>query len=505
MTPSPLLQIDRVTKTFPGVVANRDVSFSVDGGSIHALLGENGAGKSTMVKMIYGVMRPDNGGMLLDGKPFTPARPADARDAGIGMVFQNFSLFEAMTVLENIALGLPASQVNDDLKHRIRATSAEYGLRIDPQRRIDDLSVGEKQRVEIVRCLLQNPRLLIMDEPTSVLTPQEAERLFEILGRLREEGCSILYISHKLDEIRAHCDNATVLRRGEVVGSCDPRDETARSLAAMMIGDQLAAPERRQSSAGEIRLSVSGLSLPSPSEFGVALSEVSFDVRGGEILGIGGVAGNGQTELMEALTGERRAAAATIVIDGAPMGDRGPVLRRRRGMAFVPEERLGHGAAAGLSLAENTLIAGRSDRGLVRRGFLKIFTASGFADDIISRFRVAAGGSGAMAGSLSGGNLQKFVVGREILQGPSILIVSQPTWGVDAGSAADIHRALATLAQEGAAILVISQDLEELMQLSDRFAALNEGKLTEVRDTASLTIEEIGLMMGGAADSEEAA
>lgn len=503
MSAGPLLEINGVTKAFPGVVANREVSFAVDTGSIHALLGENGAGKSTMVKMIYGVMRPDSGTMVLDGRPYTPNRPADARDAGIGMVFQHFSLFEAMTVIENIALGLPASEVDDDLEHRIRVTSAEYGLRIDPQRRIDDLSVGEKQRVEIVRCLLQNPRLLIMDEPTSVLTPQEAERLFEILERLRDEGCSILYISHKLDEIRAHCDTATVLRRGEVVASCDPREETARSLAAMMIGDQLAAPERRQANAGEVRLSVSQLSLPSPSEFGIALKGINLEVRSGEILGIGGVAGNGQTELMEALTGERRAGADCIVVDGVPMGDRGPVARRQRGMAFVPEERLGHGAAAGLSLAENTLIAGRSERGLVRKGFLSVFRAARFADDIITRFRVAASGNSAAASSLSGGNLQKFVVGREILQSPSILIVSQPTWGVDAGSAADIHRALAALAQEGAAILVISQDLEELMQISDRFAVLNEGRLTEARETASLTVEDIGLMMGGA--SEEAA
>jgi ABC-type uncharacterized transport system ATPase subunit len=505
MSINPLLQIDGVTKAFPGVVANRDVSLTVAEGSIHALLGENGAGKSTLVKMIYGVMRPDTGSMLIDGQTYEPAKPADARTAGIGMVFQHFSLFEAMTVIENIALGLPASETGPDLEFRIRETSTAYGLRINPQNRIDDLSVGEKQRVEIVRCLLQNPRLLIMDEPTSVLTPQEAERLFEILERLRGKGCSILYISHKLEEIRTHCDAATVLRRGEVVASCDPKQETARSLAAMMIGDQLSTPVRRQSVTGEVRLSVNNLSLPSPSEFGIALSGVSFDVRGGEILGIGGVAGNGQTELMEALTGERRTEAEAIVIDGVPMGDRGPVVRRRRGMAFVPEERLGHAAAAGLSLAENTLIAGRADKGLVERGFLKVFHATGFAESIISRFRVATSGTGAMAGSLSGGNLQKFVVGREIMQSPSVLIVAQPTWGVDAGSAADIHRALAALALEGAAILVISQDLEELMHLSDRFAALNEGRLTEARETASLSVAEIGLMMGGSAAEDEAA
>lgn len=498
MTSEPLLQIQRLSKGFPGVVANRDVSFDVARSSMHALLGENGAGKSTLVKMIYGVMRPDDGGMRFDGEPYSPARPAEARRAGIGMVFQHFSLFEAMTVIENIALGLPPGESSDDLDHRIRAKSAEYGLRIDPERRVDDLSVGEKQRVEIIRCLLQEPRLLIMDEPTSVLTPQEAERLFDILERLRERGCSILYISHKLEEIRAHCDAATILRRGEVVASCDPRQETAGSLAAMMIGNHLAVRRRERNETGEVRLRVKDLSLPAPSEFGVALAGVSFDVRAGEILGIGGVAGNGQTELVEALIGERRSRPDAVMIGATSAGALGPVRRRRLGMAFVPEERLGHGAAAGLSLAENTLLAGRAERGLVHNGFLHVLRAAGFARDIIDRFRVAAAGEGAAAGSLSGGNLQKFVVGREILQSPEVLIIAQPTWGVDAGSAADIHEALGALAAQGTAIVVISQDLDELMQLSDRFAALNAGRLTPARETTTLTIEDIGLMLGGA-------
>ncbi|WP_416896188.1 MAG: ABC transporter ATP-binding protein [Minwuia sp.] len=498
MDPTPLLQITGISKSFPGVVANSDVSLRVAPGSIHALLGENGAGKSTLVKMIYGVLRPDAGEMRVDGNPYLPQRPSDARAAGIGMVFQHFSLFEAMTVAENVALGLPAEEGGYGLDDRIRETSATYGLRVDPLRRIDDLSVGEKQRVEIVRCLLQKPRLLIMDEPTSVLTPQEAEKLFEVLRQLRERGCSILYISHKLDEIRALCDRATILRRGAVVANCDPTRETAASLAAMMIGNELVRSDRTPAETGKTRLAVRGLSLRADDPFGISLKDISFEVRAGEVLGIGGVAGNGQTELMEALIGERRSAPDAIELDGAPVGALGPMRRRSRGMAFVPEERLGHGAVAGLSLAENTLIAGRRERGLVQRGFLRFFRATAFATEIIERFRVVAGGAAAQAGSLSGGNLQKFVVGREMLQAPDVLIISQPTWGVDAGSAADIHRAIADLATAGAAVVVISQDLDELMSISDRFAVLNEGRLTAAKPTAALTVAEVGLMMGGA-------
>ncbi|PJK31132.1 ABC transporter ATP-binding protein [Minwuia thermotolerans] len=494
----PLLELNGVARSFPGVVANRDVSLAVGRGSIHALLGENGAGKSTLVKIIYGVLRPDAGQMFVNGRRHRPQKPADARAAGIGMVFQHFSLFDAMTVEENIALGLPADAIGDDLEHRIRAVSAEYGLKVDPTRRVDDLSVGEKQRVEIVRCLLQSPSLLIMDEPTSVLTPQEAEKLFDILRRLRDRGCSVLYISHKLDEIRAICDAATVLRRGEVVARCDPRKETARSLAAMMIGAELPPPRRAKQTPGDVRLKVDDLSLPAVSEFGTALRGISFELRAGEILGIGGVAGNGQTELMEALIGERPSARReTIVLDGKPVGTRGPVGRRARGMAFVPEERIGHGAVSEMSLAENAIISARGGQGLVRRGFLSFLSAAGYAKRVIEVFRVAATGASAPAGSLSGGNLQKFVVGREVLQEPGVLIAAQPTWGVDAGSAAEIHAALDRLAAAGAAVLVISQDLDELLAISDRFAVLSEGRLSRPRPTGELDIETIGLMMGG--------
>ena len=431
---APLLRLEGLTKRFPGVVANADVAFDVGRGEIHALLGENGAGKSTLVKMIYGILQPDAGSMSFDGEPYQPASPAAARARGIGIVFQHFSLFEALTVADNIALGLPAADAGRGLPARIVEVSAAYGLKLDPARLVGTLSVGERQRVEIVRCLLQSPRLIIMDEPTSVLTPQEVEVLFATLRRLAAEGCSILYISHKLEEIRSLCSRATVLRGGRVVGACDPRRETARGLAEMMIGTALRPPSRPAVQPGAVRLEVDALTIASEEHFGVDLAEVSFDVRAGEILGLAGVAGNGQIELMEALTGERLAPSpAVITIDGAPVGHLGPAERRNLGMAFVPEERLGHAAVPDMSLVDNTLLAAASAPGLIARGLIDPAAAAKFAEEIVAAFDVRTAGVDHAARSLSGGNLQKFVVGREIMRTPSVLIVAQPTWGVDAG------------------------------------------------------------------------
>jgi general nucleoside transport system ATP-binding protein len=479
------------------------VSFDVAPGEIHALLGENGAGKSTLVKMVYGLVWPDAGSMTFDGQPFAPQKPLDARARGVGMVFQHFSLFEAMTVAENVALGLAAADARGDLAGRITSVSTSYGIAIDPARRVGDLSVGERQRIEIVRCLLQNPRLIIMDEPTSVLTPQEASKLFETLRTLAAEGRSILYISHKMDEIRALCERATVLRGGRVVATCDPRTETSRSLAEMMIGTAFAAPKRAMQTLGPVRLAVDALSLPASTPHGVALADICFEVRGGEVFGIAGVAGNGQTELMEALIGERLTERAeAISVDGTPVGRIGPTARRARGCAFVPEERLGHGAVPGLSLTENVLLsAPPASSG----GMIDWSAASAQAEKIIATFGVRAAGVGASARSLSGGNLQKFVVGREVLAAPKVFIASQPTWGVDAGAAAAIHTALLQLAEQGVAVVLISQDLDELFQISTRIAVIAGGRLTEAQPVASLTVEAIGRSMGGQGATKEVA
>ena len=497
--PGTLLDIRDVTRSFPGVIANDHVSFTVGKGEIHALLGENGAGKSTLVKMIYGVMRPDSGTMTLDSAPYTPGKPSDARARGIGMVFQHFTLFEGLSVADNVALGMEGRGTGRALAKDIVSLAAAYGFTVDPDRMVGTLSVGERQRIEIIRVLLQKPRLIIMDEPTSVLTPQEVEVLFRTLRRVKSEGVSILYISHKLEEIRGLCDAATILRGGKVVASCDPRQETAKSLAEMMIGGLLKPPARAQTIAGAIRLQLTGLTLASDHPFGVDLEQVALDVRAGEIVGIAGVAGNGQIELMEALIGERRVLANQIQLDGAPVGGLGPRARRALGMNFVPEERLGHAAVPSLSLTENTLLSGIERMQLARNSMISLGAAARFAAAIVKRFDVKTAGIGHAAQSLSGGNLQKFVVGREVMQTPKVLVVSQPTWGVDAGAAAAIHQSLIDLAASGAAVLVISQDLDELLAISTRIAVIANGRLSVTRPAEHITVEEIGRAMGGAA------
>lgn len=493
------LRLRGVTKRFPGVVANADVDLAVAPGEIHALLGENGAGKSTLVKIIYGTLQADKGEIMWDGKPTLIQDPQAARALGIGMVFQHFSLFEAMTVLENVSLGLDRPEKPARLAEHIRTVSAAYGLSLDPEREVHTLSVGERQRIEIVRCLLQSPKLLIMDEPTSVLTPQEADKLFETLRQLAQDGCSILYISHKLAEIKALCHRATVLRGGRVVGACDPKSETASSMAQLMIGAQIRPFVRGADVApGRVRLLVDGLDLPADAPHGTDLRGISFEVRAGEIFGVAGVAGNGQNELLLALSGERPAMrSGAVAIDGKPVGFLNAARRRVLGLCSVPEERNGHAAVPEFSLVDNAVLSAHSRLGLCTGGMVRAARAARFAAQIIADFDVRTSGAQAAARSLSGGNLQKFIVGREILQKPGVLVVSQPTWGVDAGAAAAIHAALLALAQGGSAVVVISQDLDELLTLSQRLAVINVGVLSSVLVSAQVTIEELGLLMGG--------
>ncbi|MEX5728309.1 ABC-type uncharacterized transport system ATPase subunit [Rhodovulum iodosum] len=499
-----LLTVEGLTKAYPGVLANDRVSFEVAPGEVHALLGENGAGKSTLVKMIYGLVTPDAGKMRLNGAAFAPPEPRAARASGVAMVFQHFSLFAALSVAENVALGMEDPPPMGKLAARIREVSETYGLPLAPDRLVGDLSAGERQRVEIVRCLLQDPKLLIMDEPTSVLTPQEVEILFATLRKLAAEGTAILYISHKLEEIRALCDRATILRLGKVVASCNPRERSAAELAEMMVGTKLTPPSRTETQPGEVMLKVEGLSLPSSNPFGTSLKDVTFSVRAGEVLGIGGVAGNGQDELLAALSGEAPSAGGAVSLHGTPIGRLGPLERRRIAVLAAPEERLGHAAAPDMSLTENAMLTAAEREGLAVNGFLKWPAARAFAEKVIEAFDVRTPGPGNAARALSGGNLQKFVIGREVLQRPEVLVVNQPTWGVDAAAAAAIRQALLDLAAGGTAVVVISQDLDELMEIADRFAALNEGRLSTPRPTRGLSIEEIGLMMGGAHDMEVA-
>ncbi len=495
--PPPRLELCDITKCYPNIVANDRVSLSVMPGEIHAVLGENGAGKSTLMKIIYGAVKADEGKILFNGEEVHIDNPAQARRLGIGMVFQHFSLFETLTVAENIALVLDESFNLPRLAERVKAVSERYGLPLDPHRRVHSLSFGERQRVEIVRCLLQDPKLLILDEPTSVLTPQAVKKLFETLRLLASEGVSILYISHKLHEIQSLCTKATILRDGKVTGTANPHEETAASLARMMIGRELPVCEA-PAYVGERHpvLTVNNLSLAADSPSGTALKNVSLTVYSGEILGIAGISGNGQSELMAALSGEALSDKHSVLLESQPIGQLNAGKRRLKGVVYVPEERLGRGTVPPLSLSSNVLLTahhqGMKSWGLVRYGM-----ARDYAEECVSRFDVRCNGAGANARSLSGGNLQKFIVGREIMLKPKVMIVAQPTWGVDVGASAVLRQALLDLSRTGVAILVVSEELEELFEISDRIAVLSQGRLSAARPKAELNAESVGMQMAG--------
>ena len=498
---TPLLNASGIIKRFGNFTANDNVSFSINEGEIHALLGENGAGKSTFVKMVYGLMQPDVGAFEWRGKPVTITGPQHARDMGIGMVFQHFSLFQALTVAENIQLALPAGESLSSLSERVRIMSAEYGIGVDPDARIHNLSVGQQQRVEIMRCLLQDPSLLIMDEPTSVLTPQETEQLFDVLRRFSNSGVAILFISHKLDEIRALTSRATVLRRGINVGTVNTDTQSAMQLAEMMVGETVGDVARETALAdGDVLLDISNLSRPRSTQFATPLRGICLQARRGEILAIAGIAGNGQDELMEALIGEWRGGSNGIItVEGLDITHAGPTARRNAGIGFVPEERNGHAAVPSMSLADNNLLTSHSLAGAVKKGIIDEDSMRRAAADVATAFDVRLPNENPLASALSGGNLQKFVVGREIAKSPKVLIVSQPTWGVDVGAAMFIRSAMLKLAAKGSAVVMISQDLEEVFMIADRIAVLYDGHLSAAMDATGLTAEKVGLLMGGSA------
>ncbi|MCZ4092898.1 ABC transporter ATP-binding protein [Sinorhizobium psoraleae] len=499
-----LLAVSNLTKLFGSFAACNAINLQIEPGEIHALLGENGAGKSTLVKMLFGVLAPTAGEIAWQGEPVRIASPSDARKLGIGMVFQHFSLFEALTVAENIALSMDRNVSLARVADEASRLSHAYGLPLDPKAHVADLSVGECQRIEIVRALLQNPQLIILDEPTSVLTPQEADRLFETLQKLKAEGRSVLYISHRLEEVQRICDRATVLRHGRVTGACDPRAETPASLARMMVGSDVApvTPEGTNIK-GDVQLEARHLSVAARTPFAVSLKNICLKVRAGEVLAIAGVAGNGQSELFDALSGEYPVADDNAVqIRQRPVGTRNINARRLMGASFVPEERHGHAAVAALSLSDNLVLArNQSDkRAFLGGGFLKIIRQSAVkaaTKRISEAMDVRKSGEDPPAGSLSGGNLQKFIVGRELDRQPSVLVVNQPTWGVDAGAASRIRQALVDLAKAGSAVLVISQDLDEIFEVATEIAVISEGRLSDPYPAWELSREKIGLLMGG--------
>jgi ABC-type uncharacterized transport system ATPase subunit len=498
------LELIDISKQYPSVKANDRIRLRVEPGKIHAVLGENGAGKSTLMKIIYGAVRPDEGEMVWDGCQVEIRNPREARALGIAMVFQHFSLFDTLTAAENVWLGLDKSWTLADVTRRIVEVAGGYGLDVDPLRPVHTLSVGERQRVEIVRALLTRPRLLILDEPTSVLTPQAVQALFVTLRKLADEGCSILYISHKLDEIRALCHKCTVMRDGRVTGEVDPRQETNASLSRLMIGAEPPQLHHAAAVPGAEVLDVRALSLARLGAFGADLHNVSFDVCKGEILGVAGVSGNGQQELMAALSGEdERAPDDSIRLFGKPIGGHSPRRRRREGLHFVPEERLGRGAVPSISLSQNTLLT--RTESVTPFGWISIKRTAALARRLIADYNVKAGGPHATAKSLSGGNLQKFIVGREIDAHPKLLIVSQPTWGVDVGAAAQIRGALLALRDAGCAVLVVSEDLDELFEISDRLVVISRGRVSPSIPAAQATREQIGQWMSGLWNDKAAA
>ena len=512
---TPLLVAESISRSFGDFTANDAVSLTINEGEIHALLGENGAGKSTFVKMLYGVLQPDDGRLLWRGDDVEITSPRLARSMGIAMVFQHFSLFPALSVLENIAIALEPEKGQkgeglDALRARIMAESQRRGLDINPDRPVGRLSVGEKQRVEILRCLLQNPRLLIMDEPTSVLTPQEIDQLFVVLRQLPADGCAILYISHKLNEVITLADTATVLRGGRNVGRTTPKQSSTRALAEMMVGGGIDHVERRPDTrtdnsdklSAEIRLSINGLERPASHDFATALSGISLELRAGEILGIAGVSGNGQGELAEALSGEWRCPGPGVIMLGnTDIGQLGPSARRQHGIEAVPEERNGHAAIPEMALSSNTFLT-RFHHYQQQGPFWKRLMASPMAasPDTASIIRgndVRVPEDDPLASQLSGGNLQKFILGRMLLANPRVAVVVQPTWGVDVGAASLIRRQLLSLAESGCAIILISQDLEEILALASHITVLHGGRLSAVKPAGEMTVEAIGLLMGG--------
>ncbi|MEM7070689.1 MAG: ABC transporter ATP-binding protein [Pseudomonadota bacterium] len=526
MTDNVLLQTRDLTKSFGHFTANDHVDITILKGEIHALLGENGAGKSTFVKMIYGSLQPDQGQIFWDGKAHKILNPAYARKLGIAMVFQHFSLFEALNVAENIALALECHPDDKNLHDNIIDISKRYGLAVEPDILIADLSVGQRQRVEIVRCLLQNPKLLIMDEPTSVLTPQEADQLFVVLKRLVKEGCSVLYISHRLEEVRAICNRATILRHAKKIDEIDPKKSTARELANMMVGQNINVIKRRNQAPQNTKDHASGTSSPIESNikidsnvknrpkslalndvsvdqkglFDVCLQHISLDVYPGDIVAIAGIAGNGQSELFDVISGERLLDDnEKIKMNDHFVGKMDITKRRQIGASFVPEERLGHGAVPSLSLSQNVLLTRHGiDKDLVRFQLINRKKTLEMSAHIINTYDVRTPNDDPLAQMLSGGNLQKFVIGRELDRNPSLLVVNQPSWGVDAGAATRIRQALIDLADSGSGVLVISQDLDEIFEIANYVCVLSRGTLSPRQSITSLTREKVGLLMGGA-------
>ena len=495
-----MLELRHITKTFGNVIANNDVSFNVEKGSIHAIVGENGAGKSTVMRIAYGFYNADSGEILIDGKPVEIKTPHDAIALGIGMVHQHFMLVDNMTIAENIILGAEtggaASLDLEKANREIHKLSDELKLGVNPRAVIEDLSVGQQQRVELLKALYRHADLLILDEPTAVLTPQEVEEFFGILRRMKEQGKTIIIITHKLEEVLAISDEVTVMRDARVVGNVKTSETSAQELARMIVGrDVLLRVEKREADPGAPILKIGNMNVSG--KHGAAVSDVTFEVRGGEIVGIAGIEGNGQTELIEAIAGLIPVSSGIVEFEGRDVTNVSTRKIKELGIAHIPEDRHKRGLLLNASLAENSILGVHYRPPVAVSGFVSGAAVERRVNEIIENFDVRPPVAELEAKSLSGGNQQKLIIGREFELNPKLLLVSQPTRGVDIGAIEFIHRKLIELRDAGSAVLLVSAELEEVTALADRLLVMREGRIVGEVDPKHTTPEEIGLMMTG--------
>ena len=499
LTGTDAVRVTGVGKRFPGVIANQDVSFSVPQGTIHALVGENGAGKSTLMKILYGVQKPDEGTFQVNGVEVSFATPAEAIAAGIGMVFQHFQLADNLTVLENVVLGAEKLHgIGAGAREEIRRISSAYGFELDPDELVEHLGVGERQRVEILKVLYRGARIVILDEPTAVLVPQEVEALFNNLRELKAQGHTLIFISHKLDEVRAIADSITVMRRGTTVATVEPSSVTSRQLAELMVGSELPSPSTEESTVTtQERLELAGVTVLDRGGR-EALSDISFKIHAGEVLGIAGVEGNGQTELVEAVLGMLPLAAGRIELSDHDISDWGTGRRRESGIGFIPEDRQRHGLLLDAPLWENRILGHQTRPPSVKGWLINRSGARADTERVIAAYDVRTPSVDTTARALSGGNQQKFIVGREMSSDPILLVASHPTRGVDVGAQAAIWDHIKEARRRGLAVLLVSADLDELIGLSDTIQVILRGRLVGTFDPRTVTPEQLGSAMTGA-------
>jgi len=502
--PDLAVELHGITKRFPGVVANRDIALSVRRGTIHAIVGENGAGKSTLMKILYGVQLPDEGTIAINGTPVVLKSPIEAIKAGIGMVFQHFMLADNLTVLENVVLGAEGLHgIGDAARAKIRELSGEYGMAIDPDALVAELGVGDRQRIEIIKVLYRGAKILILDEPTAVLVPQEVTELFDHLRELKAEGLTVIFISHKLDEVLSVADDITVIRRGTTVAEADPKKVTARQLAELMVGSELPSPQTEESTVtDQVRLELRGVDLSSGGERKV-LDGISLVIHAGEVLGIAGVEGNGQAELVEVIMGMRRPTAGEVLLEGDDITTAGVREIREAGVGYIPEDRHRHGLLLEAPLWENLILGHQTQAPNIKGPLIDAKAAKAETERVVRDFDVRTPSIFVTAGSLSGGNQQKLIVGREMSHSPRVLVAAHPTRGVDVGAQAAIWDLIKAARREGMGVLLISADLEELVGLSDTIRVILRGSLSGDFDPDVVTREELGAAMTGAGNREE--